>query len=145
MTGENTDNDYVNEDVIIEKIIKFDEFKNFYHAEREPIKTNIPIKWKINPLCKGFAAQRTDADCVSYIELRHLPETPNDAFLVAHEIMHVIRREVDKQYLNITKVNDSILKKYTVDDMGDFASRIGSMFDDPIVDLSSILLITISM
>lgn len=125
----------ITESDIIGEILTFDEFSRFYHFEREPIRSSIPIKWKIDPLCKGFAAQWTNANNTIHIELRHHPKTRNDAFLVAHEIMHVIKQKIDKQYLNFTKVDNAILQKYTIDDMVDFASRVGSMFDDPIVDL----------
>lgn len=122
------------EDVIVSEILRFDEFNAFYSTERKPTKTEVPIKWIIKPSCKGFAAQGIDANGTDYIELRHNPKTREDAFLVAHEITHLIRKKIDKQYLNFSKVNDAILEKYTIDDMGEFASRIGSMFDDPIID-----------
>jgi hypothetical protein len=102
------DGEEIDEDVIVSKILAFEEFSRFYHTEREPIKANVPIKWMINPSCRGFAAQRTDANGITYIELRRLPRTQDDAFLAAHEIVHVIMQKIGGKYLNFTKVDNAM-------------------------------------
>jgi hypothetical protein len=121
------------EDIITWKILGFSEFRRFYHVEWEPRKVGVSIKWIINPSCSNFAASKIDADGTPHIELRHLPETFDDAFLVAHEIVHIIR-DLDKQTLKFLSVDNIILQIYTIDSMADLATRILSMFDDPIVD-----------
>jgi hypothetical protein len=123
----------VDETIITWKILKFSEFERFYNVEWGPRKTSVSIEWHINPACSNFAASKIGADGAPQIELRRLPETFNDAFLVAHEIVHVIR-DLDSQIIRFPRVNNIILYRYTIDDIADLASRIGSMFDDPIVD-----------
>jgi hypothetical protein len=124
----------VDETIITRKILEFSEFKRFYHVEWEPRKTSVSIEWNINPSCSNFAASKIDADGVPQIELKHLPKTFDDAFLAAHEIVHIIR-DLDNKIIRFPCVNNIILQRYTIDAMDDLASRIGSMFDDPIVDM----------
>jgi len=123
----------VNEDALIGKLLTFSEFDKFYRNEWMPRKTSVVVEWKINPSCSNFAASGIITNGNTFIELPHYPETINDAFLVAHEIVHVIR-DLENRILRFPSVNNTILEKYTVESMGDLASRIGSMFDDPIVD-----------
>jgi len=123
----------VDENTIISKITKFDEFNKFYRSEWEPRKTSVSIDWKINPLCDGFAAQGIYNDTGRpWIELQHLPETFDDAFLGAHEIMHVIRY-IDKQSFSF-QVTNANLKGYEIGKLIELANRLGSMFDDPVID-----------
>lgn len=124
----------VDEAIITWKILEFSEFRRFYNVEWEPRKTSFSIKWIINPSCSNFAASKIDVNGIPLIELRYMPKTFDDAFLVAHEIVHIIR-DLDNKIIRFPSVNNIILHSYTIDAMIDLASRIGSMFDDPIVDM----------
>ena len=76
-------------DNIISILIQFDEFSKFYNTEFVP--RNIAIDLKINSLCKMFALYSHDENNNPFIEIQKLPETLDDAFLVAHELCHAIR------------------------------------------------------
>jgi hypothetical protein len=121
------------ETVIIDKLLKFSEFEKFYRTEWEPRKKDVSIDWKINPSCDGFAFQGTnETNSNTFIRLPHLPKTRDDAFLVAHEIEHVIRHFCGQE-LEFT-MNSAIAQNYENGGIVDLAFRIGSMFDDPIID-----------
>jgi len=127
----------VTEAIIIDKLIRFNEFERFYCTEWEPRKKRdgASIDWKINSSCDGFAFQWFDeinGELKPFIRLRYIPITREDAFLVAHEIEHVIKY-FDKQYLKFA-MDSEIAKNYNDGDIIDLAFRIGSMFDDPIID-----------
>jgi len=125
----------VDEDVIIGGLLKYKEFERFYYAEWEPKRNDISIEWEINPSCNGFASQRSDeidGELKHFIQLRKMPKTSNDAFLVAHEVSHIMKY-LDNQYLKFA-VDRSINIKYKFDDIVELTFRIGSMFDDPIID-----------
>ena len=86
--------DCLDESVILAEILKYDEFKNFYHNEWVTRKGHgAIIDWEeIDPACSQYAIQSFSAEsgrpCIRF---RHIPTTPDDAFLAAHEIGHVIR------------------------------------------------------
>jgi hypothetical protein len=126
----------VDESEVVDKIIQFNEFKNFYNTKWKRLKENgKSIYWYINPACKAYAAQGfylSDGKHKPWIQLCELPETPDDAFLTAHEIEHVIMW-FDGQYLDI-KINPRIEGCFEEGAINDLACKLGSMFDDPLVD-----------
>lgn len=115
--------------VIIDKILKFNEFERFYRIEWET--RNISIDWWIDPSCPQFALFSFE-DGKPFIELRHMPNNLNDAFLVAHEMVHVMKHH-DGEMLEFM-MSDLAARKIGQREIGDLAARFGSMFDDPIVD-----------
>lgn len=122
---------WASENEVISGIIKFDKFYDFYPIERESRKEIVPIDWAINPSkCLKFnlyAYKGTNPlTGNSAIVLPRLPATHNEAYIVAHEIMHVIRK-FDGLELPIRSRKKSGI-------MEDIISRIGSMFDDPLID-----------
>jgi len=125
----------VDEKIVFENIIKFDEFRHFCKNEWEPRQEKgASIDWlEFDPTIDQYAIQDYDATTGKpFVILQKAPETIDDAFLVAHEITHVII-DFDKQNLQI-KINPVIIKKFRDDAIRDMSIRLGSMFDDPRVD-----------
>jgi len=122
----------VAEATIVEELLKFSEFEDFDRNRWKPRKKDILIDWKINSSCDGFSFQGFDEiSGKPFIRLRKIPKTRDDAFLVAHEIEHIIRH-FDKQYLEFAK--SSVITKYKDEEIVDLSIRLGSFFDDPIVN-----------
>lgn len=126
----------VSETAIVDKILKFDAFERFYNAEWEPRKLSGSMVWKINPTCDGFAEQGIDeTNDKLFIRLRKCPLSYDDAFLSAHEMVHAMDSLDGKQLKIAIYYDNIIIKRYGEKEIRDLAWRIGSMFDDPIVDL----------
>jgi hypothetical protein len=66
-----------------------------------------------------------------FIEIKQLPENLDDAFLVAHEMCHAMRY-FTKQCVEFG--NMPISAMYKEDEIFDMKLRLGSMFDDPLID-----------
>jgi hypothetical protein len=122
----------IDEKTILDEMLKFAEFEKFYLSEWEPRrKRGFSVSWCINPSCNAFAAfDPSNRKCC--IQLKHHPKTSNDAFLVAHELMHAIN-DFDEQYLEI-KINGAIAQCYADGAIDHLAGLFGSLLDDPIVD-----------
>lgn len=114
---------------IIDSCLRFDAFNCFYQNE-SMVKD---IKCVINPSCPMFAAQLFDQNRNPYIEIRKLPETFDDVFLVAHEMGHAIRY-FDKQYLFFDRALTPIAQTYFENEIVDMGNKLGSMVDDPLID-----------
>ena len=65
--------------------------------------------------------------------LRQPPITLDDAFLVAHEMGHVIKY-FDKQYIEFKKAPTPIAQLYKDEEIREMCGKLGSMFDDPLID-----------
>jgi hypothetical protein len=119
------------EDDVLDGILGFDEFRRFYAEVYEPQKIRISVDWYVcNEIWENFrvyafqgVGKNTGKD---YVCLEWLPVTPNDAFLVAHELEHIIRK-YNGQQLSISTMSSLSKAK-------DIATSIGSMFDDPLVN-----------
>jgi hypothetical protein len=119
----------ISEDEVIEYILRFNEFSKFYYNEYKPRK--IIISWLIDPLkCHQFnyfaykgINRSTGTDVIG---LEHIPTSFDDAYMVAHEMGHAIRKSDGLQL--------PIAMKYHTQEIEDLASRLGSMFDDPLID-----------
>jgi hypothetical protein len=114
----------VEERTVINNIIQFEEFNRFYNEEYIQRIARISIEWWINPElndCHAFSGvnEQTGRD---EIFLKHIPRNRNDAFIVAHEMMHVIRRN-EGESLQIGSTAYSTL-----------AQHLASMLEDSIVD-----------
>ena len=116
----------------LSKLLKFSEFERFYRIEWESRKKAVSIEFAINPSCDQYAKMDFDKDGNLVIQIRHIPETFDDAYLVAHEIKHGIKA-LDNQCL-IFSMDTVIAQQYGNDEIPDLANRLGSMFDDPIID-----------
>lgn len=117
---------------IIAKILKFSEFERFYSAEWKPRKDVVSVGWAINPLCNHYGMQGVDKDGMPFIQLRSLPVTLDDAFIVAHEAEHVIKY-FNGQYLRFAAC-DQVVERYQDGEISDLTHKFGSMFDDPLID-----------
>ncbi|OPY48445.1 MAG: hypothetical protein A4E48_02748 [Methanosaeta sp. PtaU1.Bin060] len=125
------DGQRVDEDDIISRILHFDEFDCFYQTEWVPRK--ISIDWIIDPTCPMYAMQSIDENKKPFIVIRQLPDTIDDAFLVAHEMGHVIKY-FDKQYMEFMRAPTPIAKMYKEEEIKDMGNILGSMVDDPLID-----------
>ncbi|MFZ3148151.1 MAG: hypothetical protein WA137_03835 [Methanothrix sp.] len=125
----------LDEPVIVDKILKYDEFKNFYHNEWVTRKKRgAIIVWEIDPACPQYAIQGFSAGSNNlYIRLRYIPRTLNDAFLAAHEVGHVIKY-FDKQYIEFDKAKTPIAQTYKDEELIEMGAKLGSMVDDPLID-----------
>jgi hypothetical protein len=124
----------IDERAVFEKILKFDEFRRFCENEWKPrAEQGASIDWAIDSTLEHYALQDCDVTTGKpFVVLQHLPETLDDAFLVAHEMVHVIIA-LDNQCLQI-KINNVIAQNYEANAILDMARRLGSMLDDPRVD-----------
>lgn len=118
------------------QILQFESFSNFYYREYAPRKKTTPINWFLDPIrCYAsnlYAYQGEDSRTGDpVIGLRCLPATYDEAFMVAHEMEHVFRK-LDKLSLLIRPKHAEV--EHSVETLKDLALRIGSMFDDPIID-----------
>lgn len=115
-------------DEIINSLLCFEQFSNFYHNEYEPIKEKITLEWWIYPELwdYGFYAMCAvnEETGIDGIWLQWPPVTFTDSYLVAHEIEHVVRK-VDNSSLKIIEMD----LKYV-----DVAGCISSLLEDRIVD-----------
>lgn len=123
---------FVPEKDVIDGILKFDSFSNFYYREYLPQKEKTPINWFLDPIrCHSenlYAYQATDSRTGNpVIGLVRLPETYDEAFMTAHEMEHVFRK--------LGGLSPLISPRRNLDALVNIAMRIGSMFEDPIVDL----------
>jgi hypothetical protein len=125
----NGDDQQVNEIDVISRALHFSEFASFYKTKWEPRKFS--MDWKINPSCPMFAMQLFDKNKRPYILLQHLPDNLDDAFLVAHEMMHVINY-FDKQYIEFKPM--PFASNYKENEIKEMAAMLGSMLDDPLID-----------
>ncbi len=126
----------ISENDVMSQILQFDSFSNFYYLEYAPRKETTTINWYLDPIrCYAsnlYAYQGEDRRTGDpLIGLRRLPATHDEAFMVAHEMEHVFRK-LDKLSLLI-RPKQSVVE-YSVDALRDLACRIGSMFDDPLID-----------
>jgi hypothetical protein len=126
--------EWFDESDIIRNILIYPEFNNFYNIEWIPrTRCGTTVVWKTNSSCPQYAIQDIDIETGNpSIQLKSLPHTFDDAFLVAHELEHVIKL-LDGQYLNIM-INTNNERCYIPNAIKDLAFKLGSMFDDPIVD-----------
>lgn len=119
------------EEEVLDGILDFSEFRKFYEEAYKPQKNLISIDWyTCSELWENFrnyafqgVSKNTGRD---YICLEWLPVTANDAFLVAHELGHVIRKHEGRQLSISTKSQRWGMTKLVTD--------LGSMFDDPIIN-----------
>jgi len=127
--------DRLDESVILDDILKYDEFKSFYHNEWGTRKERgTIIDWEIDPTCSQYAIQGfSTGNNNTYIRFRHLPSTLNDAFLAAHEMGHIIKY-LDKQYIQFDKAKTPIAQIYKEEELIDMGAKLGSMLDDPLID-----------
>ena len=127
--------DRLNESVILDEILKYDEFKNFYHNEWVTRKEHgATIDWEIDPACPQYAIQSFSVRSNNpYIRFQHIPSTLNDAFLAAHEVGHVIKY-FDKQYIEFDKAKTPIAQTYKDEELIEMGAKLGSMVDDPLID-----------
>jgi hypothetical protein len=121
----------IEEAKIFKELLKFKEFNNFINNEWENAKhEGTLVDWHdFNPSRPAFAYQDVE-NGRPFIELKYLPKARNDAFLVAHELMHVIRA-FNGQCLRINVNNAGV---YDLEEIIDLARRIGSMLDDVLID-----------
>lgn len=122
---------FVPEKDVMDGILKFDSFSNFYDREYMPRKETTLLKWLLDPIrCHAsnlYAYQGVDSRTGdSVIGLRCLPLTHDEAFMVAHEMGHVFRK--------LDGLSLLILPRCSVDVLKDLVHRIGSMFEDPLID-----------
>jgi len=122
---------FVLEKDVMDGILKFDSFSNFYKREYIPRKETTPIKWLLDPIrCQEgnlYAYQGVDGRTGdSVIGLCCLPLTHDEAFMVAHEMEHVFRK--------LDGLSLLILPRYSLDALKDLVHRIGSMLEDPLID-----------
>lgn len=119
----------VTEGQVISGIIKFPEFEEFYMNEWK--KRDILIRWVVNSTFTEFGYQGSD-EKGHYILLSTFPRTLEDAFVVAHEMMHICR-EFDGQYLKFEQ-NNELARQFNGENIERLVSNFGSMVDDPIID-----------
>lgn len=119
------------ERTIIGRCLRFDAFNRFY--QNEFLNKNISIKCIINSTCLNFAAQLFDRNGNPYIEIRKIPETVDDVFLVAHEMGHAIKY-FNNQYLFFDRAQTPIAQIYIDNEIIDMGCKLGSMLDDPLID-----------
>lgn len=111
---------------VIEPFLRFDEFSEFYHNEYEPFKRNgLTINWGHAIDMQGaYAYSDVDAHTgMDVIFLAQLPTDYVDAFLIAHEISHVILKACGLSYDINSPPGYEIV-----------AQNIKSLLEDPIVD-----------
>ena len=109
----------------------FREFQNFYFKEYEPIKKKFSVDWYVFPdlwnTFRDYALQgvgkRTGNN---YICLEWEPVTPNDAFLVAHELGHILRK--------YNRLRLHIVSRSSTFETKKLAENFGSMLDDPLIN-----------
>ena len=77
-----------------------------------------------------FAIYSNDKVNKPFIEIRKLPETLEDVFLVAHEMCHAIK-DFDGNAINFGALQPSNYKK---EELFDMSCKLGSMLDDPLID-----------
>lgn len=111
---------------VIAPSLEFEEFSEFYHNRYEPFKRNrLPINWGHAIDMQGaYAYSAVDARTgMDVIFLAQLPTDYVDAFLIAHEISHVILKACGLSY------NINSPPGYEI-----VAQNIKSLLEDPIVD-----------
>lgn len=116
---------------IIGKLLHFNEFANFYYNEWEP--KNIRIELNIDPSCTMYGMALFGKNKDACIKLRQLTDTLDDAFLLAHEMCHVIRYFY-KECLEFRKAPTLIAQRYNEEEIFDMGNKLGSMLDDPLID-----------
>lgn len=116
---------------IISRLLRFEEFANFYHNEWVP--KNILTDLKIDPSCAMYGAAVFDKNKRPCIVLRQLTESPNDIFLLAHEMCHVIKH-VEKQSIEFGKAPTLMAQAYKEEEIFDMGNKLGSMLDDPLIN-----------
>lgn len=109
--------------------LRFEEFFDFYCKKYKPLKRYIIIGWGLAENMQGADAYFTvDANTgMNVILLKHLPTDYADAFLIAHEICHVILKESGMSFTIIAREGSSLEYKIV-------AQNIMSLLEDPIVD-----------
>ncbi len=127
----NGDEGWVDEDDVIHRLLQFDEFSGFY--SNEWVGRNTSIKWRIVSSCDKYAMQSFSEDKKPCIVLRQLPVTFDDAYLVAHEMGHVIKY-FDKQYIEFKRAQTPIAPFYVEEEITEMCGQLGSMFEDPLID-----------
>lgn len=119
------------ESYILKGALCFKEFQKFYVKEYEPIKKNFSVDWYVFPdlwnTFRDYALQgvgkRTGNN---YICLEWEPVTPNDAFLVAHELGHILRK--------YNRLQLHIVSRSSVFETKKLAEIFGSMLDDSVIN-----------
>jgi hypothetical protein len=86
----------LDESRVITPSLRFEEFSEFYHKGYEPFKRNgLTIKWGLAENIQGadacFVVHPETGQNVIF--LKHYPTDYADAFLIEHEICHVILKE----------------------------------------------------
>lgn len=120
----------VSGDEIISSLLCFEQFNKFYYKEYEPIKEKITLDWWVYPELGVFGYyamcgvnKETGRDA---IWLEWPPVTLGDAYLVAHELEHIIRKannlsiqivEKDLRYVDVGGCIRSVLEDRIVDEM----------------------------
>jgi hypothetical protein len=117
------------ESMVITPSLRFEEFSEFYHNGYEPLKRDIVIGWGLAENMQGaYAYSAVDAHTgMDVIFLAQLPTDYVDAFLIAHEISHVILKACGLSY--DIRVREGSPPGYEI-----VAQNIKSLLEDPIVD-----------
>jgi hypothetical protein len=112
----------VDEAVALGPILRsFPEFSRFYNEERQK---NIGlVRWfRDFEMPEGLLAYASDPECA--VHYRRSPMSFEDAHIMAHEIMHLIRYQ-----------ENDLLEIRCRPDVFDLAFKLTNMLEDPIVEL----------
>jgi len=116
----------LDESMVITPLLSFEEFSDFYCNEYKPfLKSGSAIEWCLEEDMNGaYAYSAVDASTgMDVVFLAQLPTDYADAFLIAHEISHVMLKARGLSY----KINSP--PGYEI-----VAQNIQSLLEDPIVD-----------
>ena len=113
------DNAKLDESIVLETILNYKEFNQFYRDNRSKIPYEISWYKDLDPEVYNEAC----SDLGSHeIHIKSFPESKTDAFIIAHEILHFARaHKILPLILHVTKYSN-------------LATSLLSLLEDPVVD-----------
>ena len=114
----------IDEDVVVGVLLRsYSEFEHFYNEERLK---KVGVLWWFKDPTLGESIEALSNIQSSAIYFKKFPTSREDAHVIAHEISHIIRAEE----------NNLLQIKYSHPNYERLALALGSMLEDPIIDLS---------